>query len=80
MIIIIDFVLYKFSWEFLLFKGYTHSTSEPLALPLRVTAVGKVIRITRLPLRVTVVGRSLLKNGSWLSATDKQKNKKEKEP
>ena len=50
------------------------------ALPLRVTAVGKVIRITRLPLRVTVVGRSLLKNGSWLSATDKQKNKKEKEP
>ena len=45
---------------------------------LRVTAVGRIIRITRLPLRVTVVGRPLLKNGSWLSATDKQKNKKKK--
>ena len=29
----------KFSWEDFLFGGYTRSTSEPSALPLRVTAV-----------------------------------------
>ncbi len=29
----------KFSWEYLLYRNYTRSTSEPSALPLRVTAV-----------------------------------------
>ena len=35
------FYLMKFSWEDLIYRSYTHSTSEPSALPLRVTAVGR---------------------------------------
>ena len=31
----------KFSWEDLIYRSYTHSTSEPSALPLRVTVVGR---------------------------------------
>ena len=38
MIIIIDF-----NWKDLLLGGYTRSTSEPSALSLRVTAVGRVV-------------------------------------
>ena len=48
----------KFSWEDLLYRGYTHSTSEPMALPLRVTAV---VRFTLYVLHIKTNVMSLIR-------------------